>query len=255
MYFSSQTSFFKIKNDFLSLSSFCKIHIVYLAVVVFCSLCLSDHLLPLLDLFLHLRKASWQVLHHPASPPSSPSTRYIAPPSSSIFIDKSITGKRIRLPPARTDHAGSQLDEDDFEDIDALSPTKAASILQKLDALRAKITGKAIAVDDEGNNKEDQTSKNITKQIESTDNVEQPKRASIQEGLIPIDNLEAATQAVNEVMQSQCGDGDAESIVKETQEDNGNEKGQDVGQSTKEQKDGNWTPVLTRRKAQVDEKP
>ncbi|KAK7266942.1 hypothetical protein RIF29_19604 [Crotalaria pallida] len=133
-------------------------------------------------------------------PPKSPSSHISSPSSPSNAIPKNLDLE--------------QLDEDDFEDIDALSPTKAASILQKLDALRAKITGKAIAVDGE-----------------------------------------AATQVVKEVMQSQCGDGDAESIVKETQEENGNEKGQEVSQSTKEQKDGNWTPVLTRRKAQVDEKP
>ncbi|KAK7280829.1 hypothetical protein RIF29_08345 [Crotalaria pallida] len=55
------------------------------------------------------------------------------------------------------------LDEDDLEDIDALSPTKAASILQKLDALRAKIKGKAIVDDDEGNMTASLTNKNTTR--------------------------------------------------------------------------------------------
>ncbi|KAK7268013.1 hypothetical protein RIF29_20695 [Crotalaria pallida] len=83
------------------------------------------------------------------------------------------------------------LDEDDLEDIDALSPTKAASILQKLDALRAKLKGKAIAIDDE-------------------------------------ENVEVATQAVNEVIQSQCEEGEGDTIVKETQVDNEKEKGLEV---------------------------
>ncbi|KAK7273808.1 hypothetical protein RIF29_14871 [Crotalaria pallida] len=42
-----------------------------------------------------------------------------------------------------------QLDDDDFEDIDALSPKKAASILKKLDLLRYRIKGKAIEGDKE----------------------------------------------------------------------------------------------------------
>ncbi|KAK7281672.1 hypothetical protein RIF29_09864 [Crotalaria pallida] len=42
-----------------------------------------------------------------------------------------------------------QLDDDDFEDIDNLSPKKAASILKKLDMLRSKIKGKAVVQSDE----------------------------------------------------------------------------------------------------------
>ncbi|KAK7282014.1 hypothetical protein RIF29_10478 [Crotalaria pallida] len=44
------------------------------------------------------------------------------------------------------------LDDEDHEDIDALSPKKASSILRKLDALRSRIKGKAIEDDKEGNN-------------------------------------------------------------------------------------------------------
>ncbi|KAK7256706.1 hypothetical protein RIF29_30164 [Crotalaria pallida] len=83
------------------------------------------------------------------------------------------------------------LDDDDLEDIDALSPTKAASILQKLDDLRAKLTGKAIVVESE----------------------------------------------VKEVIQSQCEEGEGGTIVKETQVDNDKEKGLEVVQSMKEQKE------------------
>ncbi|KAK7243518.1 hypothetical protein RIF29_38317 [Crotalaria pallida] len=39
------------------------------------------------------------------------------------------------------------IDDEDLEDIDALSPKKAASILQKLDELRSMIKGKAVADD------------------------------------------------------------------------------------------------------------
>ncbi|KAK7255717.1 hypothetical protein RIF29_29136 [Crotalaria pallida] len=92
------------------------------------------------------------------------------------------------------------LDEDDLEDIDALSPTKAASILQKLDALRPKIKGKAIVDDDE-------------------------------------ENVESATQAVNEVIQSQCEKGEGDTIVKETRVDNEKEEGLEVDQSIMEQKE------------------
>ncbi|KAK7287520.1 hypothetical protein RIF29_00801 [Crotalaria pallida] len=116
------------------------------------------------------------------------------------------------------------LDDDDLEDIDALSPTKAASILQKLDDLWAKLKGKAIVVEDEGNNNESLTNKNSTRQI--------------QEGLIPVENVESATQAVNEVIQSQCEEGEGDTIVKETQVDNEKEKGLEVVQSMKEQKEG-----------------
>ncbi|KAK7287479.1 hypothetical protein RIF29_00759 [Crotalaria pallida] len=45
-----------------------------------------------------------------------------------------------------------QLDDDDFEDIDALSPKKAASILKKLDLLRSRIKGKVIEGDKEAVN-------------------------------------------------------------------------------------------------------
>ncbi|KAK7273603.1 hypothetical protein RIF29_14659 [Crotalaria pallida] len=112
------------------------------------------------------------------------------------------------------------LDEDDLEDIDALSPTKAASILQKLDALRAKIKGKAVVDDNDGNMNASQADKNIT------------------------------SQAVNEVIQSQCEKGEADTVVKDTQVESQKEEGLEVDQSIKEQKEGNWTPVLTRRKAQ-----
>ncbi|KAK7282073.1 hypothetical protein RIF29_10592 [Crotalaria pallida] len=43
------------------------------------------------------------------------------------------------------------LDDDDFEDIDSLSPKKVASIMKKLDVLRSRIKGKAIEGDKEGN--------------------------------------------------------------------------------------------------------
>ncbi|KAK7267241.1 hypothetical protein RIF29_19908 [Crotalaria pallida] len=39
------------------------------------------------------------------------------------------------------------IDDEDLEDIDALSPKKAASILQKLDELRSRIKGKVVADD------------------------------------------------------------------------------------------------------------
>ncbi|KAK7259584.1 hypothetical protein RIF29_25193 [Crotalaria pallida] len=72
-------------------------------------------------------------------PPKSP-TFHTSSPAPSNAIPKNL----------ELEH----LDEDDFDDIDALSPKKAASILQKLDALRAKIKGKAVA-DDEGHTNED----------------------------------------------------------------------------------------------------
>ncbi|KAK7250835.1 hypothetical protein RIF29_33553 [Crotalaria pallida] len=87
------------------------------------------------------------------------------------------------------------LDEDDLEDIDALSPTKAASILQKLDALRAKIKGKAVVDDNDGKMNASQADKNIT------------------------------SQAVNEVIQSQCEKGEADIVVKETQVESQKEEG------------------------------
>ncbi|KAK7273452.1 hypothetical protein RIF29_14502 [Crotalaria pallida] len=65
-------------------------------------------------------------------PPKSPST-HLSSPSNTI-------PKNLDL---------ENLDEDDIEDIDALSPKKAASILEKLGALRAKIKGKAVIVEEE----------------------------------------------------------------------------------------------------------
>ncbi|KAK7251601.1 hypothetical protein RIF29_34943 [Crotalaria pallida] len=65
-------------------------------------------------------------------PPKSPSPHNSSPPPS--------IPKNLDL---------EQLDDDDFEDIDNLSPKKAASILKKLDMLRSKIKGKAVVQYDE----------------------------------------------------------------------------------------------------------
>ncbi|KAK7266556.1 hypothetical protein RIF29_19204 [Crotalaria pallida] len=134
-------------------------------------------------------------------PPKSPSPA--SPPISSI-------PKNLEL---------EHLDDDDFEDIDALSPKKAASILRKLDALRSRIKGKAIEGDKEGNSIAD-----VPNQPESVEKEASPKRAfpsrediermddalklnkSLQEGSVPIDNVEVASQAVKEVIQNQCED-------------------------------------------------
>ncbi|KAK7256735.1 hypothetical protein RIF29_30193 [Crotalaria pallida] len=72
----------------------------------------------------------------------------------------------------------------------------------------------------------------------------------IDEGKIPEENLEATTQAVKEVLQEQCVEEEEEvSVVKETQPERIDKE--QNGQNMKEQKEGQWTPVLTRRKAQV----
>ncbi|KAK7288603.1 hypothetical protein RIF29_02069 [Crotalaria pallida] len=60
-------------------------------------------------------------------PPKSPSTHLSTPTNIPKNLDL------------------DNLDDEDLEEIDDLSPKKAASILKKLDALRAKIKGKAFS--------------------------------------------------------------------------------------------------------------
>ncbi|KAK7251160.1 hypothetical protein RIF29_34108 [Crotalaria pallida] len=70
----------------------------------------------------------------------------------------------------------------------------------------------------------------------------------IQEGLIPEENLESASQAVRQVLQDQGEAEEAVSTVKETQLTSGNENVE--VRIVKDQNEGQWTPVQTRRKAQ-----
>ncbi|KAK7273614.1 hypothetical protein RIF29_14672 [Crotalaria pallida] len=111
------------------------------------------------------------------------------------------------------------MDDKDFEDIDALSPKKAASILRKQDALRSRIKGKAIEGDKEGN-----TIADAPNQPDSSEK-----------------------EVVKEVMQNQCED---VSVVNESQMESGEVQLPEVDQSRKDQQEGPWTPVMTRRKAQ-----
>ncbi|KAK7281334.1 hypothetical protein RIF29_09219 [Crotalaria pallida] len=123
------------------------------------------------------------------------------------------------------------LDDEDLEDIEDLSPKKAGDILKKLDELRAKIKGKAIAVEAG----EGMTTDVLKKQLE--------------EGIIPEANIELATEAVKEALQEKCVEEDGEiSVVKETQLE-GMDKEQE-GQMEKDQTNQPWTPVMTRRKVQ-----
>ncbi|KAK7260422.1 hypothetical protein RIF29_26453 [Crotalaria pallida] len=187
-------------------------------------------------------------------PPKSPSSHQSPPPNT--------IPKNVDL---------ENLDEEDIEDIDDLSPKKAASILKKLDALRAKIKGKAVLeAEVEGINNEELIHKTPTRQADLITNEEQPRRTSIWDSFditklrnageklnfvepeikegVPEENMEAATQAVKEVLQAQCEEGEMVSVVKETQLE-GDDKGLEV-QNLKDQKEGQWTLVLTRRKAQ-----
>ncbi|KAK7273585.1 hypothetical protein RIF29_14641 [Crotalaria pallida] len=119
------------------------------------------------------------------------------------------------------------LDEDDMEDIEDLSPKKAGSILKKLDELRAKIKGKAIVEEDSRMNKD-----------------------LIEDGIIPEANIEIATEAVTEALKEKCVEEDEEvTVVKETQLER-MDKNQE-GQKENDQKEGQWTLVMTRRKGQV----
>ncbi|KAK7273628.1 hypothetical protein RIF29_14685 [Crotalaria pallida] len=107
------------------------------------------------------------------------------------------------------------LDEDDMEDIEDLSPKKAGSILEKLDELHAKIKGKAIVEEEgEGMNNDLVTLNTIT---EGTNNC--------------VEEVEEVT------------------MVKETQPERMDKE--HVGQKENDQKEGQWTPVMTRRKGQV----
>ncbi|KAK7281427.1 hypothetical protein RIF29_09411 [Crotalaria pallida] len=175
------------------------------------------------------------------------------------------------------------LDEEDMEDIEDLSPKKAGSILKKLDELRAKIKGKEIVEEEgEGMNKELITL-NIITQNTSTQRPdpaflgEQPRRASIwdsfditklrnageklnfveptikegiEEGKIPEANIGITTEAVKEALKDKCGEEEEEvSVVKETQPEMMDKEQE--GQNEKDQKEDQWTPVMTRRKGQV----
>ncbi|KAK7267347.1 hypothetical protein RIF29_20016 [Crotalaria pallida] len=181
------------------------------------------------------------------------------------------------------------LDEEDMEDIEDLSPKKAGSILKKLDELRAKIKGKAIVEEEgEGMNKELITL-NIITQNTSTQSPdpaflgEQPRRASIwdskqtkkvwvekrrpsrediekvddalrlkkqiEEGKIPEANIGIATEAVKEALKDKCGEEEEEVSVVKETQPERMDKEQE-GQNEKDKKEDQWTPVMTRRKGQ-----
>ncbi|KAK7290016.1 hypothetical protein RIF29_04121 [Crotalaria pallida] len=124
------------------------------------------------------------------------------------------------------------LDEDDMEDIEDLSPKKAGSILKKLDELRAKIKGKAI-VEEDGCMNKDLVTMNTSTEGTSTQ------------------SPEIATEAVTEALKGKCVEEDEEvTVVKETQLER-MDRNQE-GQKENDQKEGQWTPVMTRRKGQSD---
>ncbi|KAK7243537.1 hypothetical protein RIF29_38337 [Crotalaria pallida] len=166
------------------------------------------------------------------------------------------------------------LDDEDMEDIEDLSPKKAGSILKKLDELRAKIKGKAI-VEEEGEGMDkDLITLNTTTQNTSTQNLdpttigEKPRRASIwdsfditklrnageklnfveptikegiEEGKIPEANIEIATEAVKEALKDKCVEEEEEvSVVKETQPERMDKEQE--GQNEKDKKEEQWTP-------------
>ncbi|KAK7281550.1 hypothetical protein RIF29_09643 [Crotalaria pallida] len=87
-----------------------------------------------------------------------------------------------------------------------------------------------------------------TGQADNNVNQEERRRVSIQEGLIPEENLESASQAVRQVLQDQGEAEEAVATVKETQLTSGNENVE--VRIVKDQNEGQWTPVQTRRKAQ-----
>ncbi|KAK7288545.1 hypothetical protein RIF29_02006 [Crotalaria pallida] len=98
-------------------------------------------------------------------PPKSPS-QHLSSPSAST--PPTSIPKNLDL---------EHLDDEDFEDIDALSPKKATSILRKLDALRSRIKGKANEGDKEGN-----TIADAPNQPDSIEKEISPKRASVESG-------------------------------------------------------------------------
>ncbi|KAK7288459.1 hypothetical protein RIF29_01919 [Crotalaria pallida] len=137
------------------------------------------------------------------------------------------------------------LDDEDLEDIEDLSPKKAGDILKKLDELRAKIKGKAIVVEAGEGMTTDVLVVTNTAQNSGNQGLD-PKT---KEGIIPEANIELATEAVKEALQEKCVEEDGEiSVVKETQLE-GMDKEQE-GQMEKDQTDQPWTPVMTRRKGQ-----
>ncbi|KAK7259788.1 hypothetical protein RIF29_25403 [Crotalaria pallida] len=111
------------------------------------------------------------------------------------------------------------LDDEDLEDIEDLSPKKAGDILKKLDELRAKIKGKAIVVE---------AGEGMTTDVLVVTNTAQNNG--------------------NQGLDPKLEDGEI-SVVKETHLE-GMDKEQE-GQMEKDQTDQPWTPVMTRRKGQV----
>ncbi|KAK7274177.1 hypothetical protein RIF29_15256 [Crotalaria pallida] len=85
----------------------------------------------------------------------------------------------------------------------------------------------------------------IAGQADNNVNQEEKRRVSIQEGMIPDENIQSASQAVMEVLEDQC----EEEVVKETQLARGKDDDEEV-QARKDQNEGHWTPVQTRRKTQ-----
>ncbi|KAK7250743.1 hypothetical protein RIF29_33381 [Crotalaria pallida] len=117
-------------------------------------------------------------------------------------------------------------------------PKKAASILQKLDELRSKIKGKAIADEpkaaDEPNEEQPDApsltaKENITKKVwiekrkpsrEDTEKVDEALNLNkqLEEGLTPVENIESASRAVKEVLEAQCVEGSV-SVVRDSEPD------------------------------------
>ncbi|KAK7281952.1 hypothetical protein RIF29_10361 [Crotalaria pallida] len=84
--------------------------------------------------------------------------------------------------------------------------------------------------------------------IEKVDDALRLKK-QIEEGKIPEANIGIATKAVKEALKDKCGEEEEDvSVVKETQPERMDKEQE--GQNEKDQKEDQWTPVMTRRKGQ-----
>ncbi|KAK7280824.1 hypothetical protein RIF29_08337 [Crotalaria pallida] len=80
--------------------------------------------------------------------------------------------------------------------------------------------------------------------------VEPTIKEGIEDGTIPEANIEIATEAINVALKDNCVEEVEEvTVVKETQPERMDKVHE--GQKENDQKEGQWTPVMTRRKGQV----
>ncbi|KAK7289768.1 hypothetical protein RIF29_03690 [Crotalaria pallida] len=172
------------------------------------------------------------------------------PPKTPSFVNKSALNKDSDQDgtPSKVDF--SQLDDDDIEDIDNLTPKQAAVWIQKIDVLRAKIQERTDPTSSKDkSDKSDASHDNITPNPSLTEEAvhDKPSSDSVQEAIInetiPPENVESAKEEAEKVLAAATTQ-ELHTVSQNTA--SVTDKGKGIVSVDEE----GWIPVQTKSKAQ-----